>query len=247
MTSPALAVSNETAAPRKPPRGSLMRRFARAAAKIVITLVAAASLAYGGYLHTQYAGKGAPLTPAETELVVGIFGDEIDATKIRKHFRETSIAFRLAPKTTAGMVLPPLSHIDFYGEKNRSADYAQDSAALADLFMHEVTHVWQNQNWRWSLHHLDKVRKYDYALTETARFDNFALEQKAEIIGDYTRIWLHPQGKIQSGKEPSAEDILLRNIVETRFPRAQQTREALPPPAEPAPARQAAAPRMPNS
>lgn len=247
MMRAALARSDDTTALRKPPRGSLMRRFARAAAKVVITLVAAASLAYGGYLHTNYAGKGVPLTPAETELVVGIFGDEIDATKIRKHFRETSVAFRLAPKTTAGMVLPPLSHIDFYGEKNRSADYAQDSAALADLFMHEVTHVWQNQNWRWSLHHLDKVRKYDYTLKDGARFDNFALEQKAEIIGDYTRIWLHPQGKVQSGKEPSAEDLMLRDVVEARFPRAKQTREALPPPAIPAPQRQSAAPKMPNS
>jgi len=244
MTSPALARSDDTAAVRKPPRGSLMRRFARAAAKVVITVLAAASLAYGGYLHTQYAGKGAPLTPAETELVTGVFGDEIDATKIRKHFRETSLAHRFAPKTVAGMVLPPLSHIDFYGEKNQSADYALDSAAMTDLFMHEVTHVWQNQNWRWSLHHLDKVRKYDYALDESSRFDNFALEQKAEIIGDYTRIWLHPKGKVQSGETPGAKDMLLRDVVESRFPRARQTREALPPPAQP---KQAAVPKMPNS
>jgi len=244
MTSPALARSDDTATVRKPPRGSLMRRFARAAAKVVLVVVAAASLAYGGYLHTQYAGKGAPLTTAETELVTGVFGDEIDATKIRKHFRETSLAHRFAPKTVAGMVLPPLSHIDFYGKKNQSADYALDSAAMTDLFMHEVTHVWQNQNWRWSLHHLDKVRKYDYALNESSRFDNFALEQKAEIIGDYTRVWLHPKGKVQSGEAPGAKDMLLRDVVESRFPRARQTREALPPPAPP---KQAAAPKMPNS
>ena len=242
-----LARTDDAPVREKPKRGALIRRFARAAAKVVVTLVAAASLAYGGYLHTNYAGKGEPLTPAETALVEGVFGDEIDATKIRKHFRETSVAFRLAPKTTAGMVLPPLSHIDFYGEKNKSADYAQDSAALADLFMHEVTHVWQNQNWRWSLHHLDKVRKYDYTLNDRSRFDNFALEQKAEIIGDYTRIWLHPQGKVQSGKEPTAEDLMLRDVVEARFPRARETREALPPQAKPAPQKQPAAPKMPNS
>lgn len=235
----------------KPARGSLMRRFAKAATKIVVTLVAAACLTYAGYLAVHFQDKGAPLTQAETALVVGVFGDEIDASKIRKYHRERSIAQRMAPKTVGGMVLPPLSYIDFYGAQNHSNDYAKDNAQLTDLFMHEITHVWQNQNMKWSLHHLDKVRRYEYTLTPQSRFDNFALEQKAEIIGHYARIWLHPRGKIQSGREASAEDILLRDVVEARFPRARETREALPPPAKPPaqPTAQpgAAKPKMPNS
>lgn len=227
----------------KPPRGSLMKRFAKAAAKVVVTVLAVATLTYGGYLTTHYAGQGAPLTAGETAMVESVFGDEIDAGKIRKHFRETSLAYRFAPKTVTGMVLPPLSHIDFYGERGRSEDFSKDEARMASLFMHEVTHVWQNQNWRWSLHHLDKVRLYDYTLVEGARFDSFALEQKAEMVGDYMRIWLHPKGKIQSGQTASAEDILLRDVIEARFPRAKESRLALPAPAKPAPVK----PKMPNS
>lgn len=227
----------------KPPRGSLMKRFAKAAAKVAVTLFAAASIAYGGYLTANYAGQGAPLTASETAMVESVFGDEVDASKMRKHFRETSWAYRLAPKSVAGMVLPPLSHIDFYGERARSDDFAKDSPNMANLFMHEATHVWQNQNWRWSLHHLDKVRLYDYKLVENARFDSFALEQKAEMIGDYVQIWLHPKGKIQSGQTASADDILLRDVVESRFPRARESRLALPAPAKPAPVQ----PKMPNS
>lgn len=226
-----------------PLRGSLIKRFAKAATRIVVTALAAAALVYGGYLATHYAGKGAPLTAGEAAMVESVFGDEIDASKMRKHFRETSFAYRLAPKTVTGMVLPPLSHIDFYGDAGRSDDFSKDNPRMASLFMHEATHVWQNQNWRWSLHHLDKVRLYDYTLVEGARFDSFALEQKAEMVGDYMRIWLHPKGKIQSGHTASAEDILLRDVIEARFPRAKESRLALPPPAKPAPAK----PKMPNS
>lgn len=223
----------------KPPRGSLMKRFAKAAAKAVVTLIAAATLAYGTYLTSHYAGQGTPLTTEEAAMVESVFGDEINTSRMRKHFRETSLAYRFAPKTVAGMVLPPLSHIDFYGARNHSENFAKDTPGMANLFMHEATHVWQNQNMRWSLHHIDKVRLYDYTLKPNARFDSFALEQKAEMIGDYVQVWLHPQGKVQSGKTPDEKDILLREVVENRFPRARETRLALPPPAKPAPAKPA--------
>lgn len=228
-----------------PRRGSLVKRFMKAAAKIALTVFAAATLTYAGYLGTHYAGKGQPLTAGEITLVESVFGDEVDPGKIRKHFRKTSIAHRMASPTVAGMVLPPLSHIDFYGKDHHSPDFSKETPGNTDLFMHEVTHVWQNQNGYWSLHHIDKLRLYDYSLSEKSDFNKFALEQKAEMIGDYVRIWLHPQGKVQSGKTPNEKDILLRDVVEKRFPRAKKTRMDLPAPVKPAATK--SAPKMPNS
>lgn len=188
----------------------------RAFRKAVFTTLAICGL-YAGWYAALYAGRGEKLTKGETTLVKGIFGDEINTSKIRKHFRaESSIAHVLPSK--AGMVPPPFSHIDFYGTNYHSADFSGDTKRKFGLFMHEVTHCWQGQTLTFPLRNLGR---YKYKLTKQSHFNDFGTEQQAEIIEDYAERWLYKDPK---AKPPTAQDTLVMHVVEKRFPRAQKTR-----------------------
>lgn len=192
---------------------SLTRKFTMA----VLGLTATAACLYGAWFGAFYAGRGEPLTPRETSAVTAIFGDEIDAGAIRKHERTEGSATHIF-RWVDGMVPPPFSHIDFFGDNAHARDYAREDARLFSLFMHEVTHTWQGQNFNFSRHN---VGQYAYTLSAGARFSDFGTEQQADIISDYASTFLH-QSNI--GRERSPQDILLRDIVENRFPGARQTR-----------------------
>jgi hypothetical protein len=194
-------------------RTSLARKFAKAAAGVVIGV----TLLYGGWFGALYAGRGDKLTKNESKLLTSIFGDEINTSKIRKHFREESSVAHILP-SKIGMVPPPFSHIDFYGEKHWSKDYAKDSANFG-LFTHEATHCWQGQTMTFPLH---DIGKYEYTLTKTSRFNDFGTEQQADIIENYSKAWL-----FGPSTNHTAQDTLLFNVVEKRCPTAHKTRLAV--------------------
>jgi hypothetical protein len=188
----------------------------RAFRKAIFTTLAVCGL-YTGWYAALYAGRGEKLTKGEAQMVKGIFGDEINTSKIRKHFRaESSIAHVFPNKI--GMVPPPFSHIDFYGPEAHSKDYSKDSKKKFSLFMHEATHCWQGQTLTFPLRNF---AKYEYTLTKGSRFNDFGTEQQAEIIEDYAETWLYkdPKAVIHT-----AQDTLIMRVVEKRFPRAQKTR-----------------------
>ena len=201
--------------------GTLMRAFRKATLGLLLT----ATLGYSVML-ASYKGRGDKLTKGETEMVESIFGDEINTANIRKHFKDKSHITHVLPGKV-GTVLPPHSHIDFFGKDVHSADYSGDDSRRAGLFIHETTHVWQNQNHNWRLDKLHKCRVYDYTLKPTSTFRDFGVEQQAEIIEDYYKTWLHKDGAARKGKTLTANDSLLLKVVETRFPRAKKTRLSL--------------------
>lgn len=194
-------------------KSSLARKFTKA----VLGLALTASCLYGGWFGAFYAGRGEALTPGETSAVTAVFGNEINASAIRKHERSEGSATHLF-RWVDGMVPPPFSHIDFYGPDAHARDYTQDDARLFRLFMHEVTHTWQGQNFNFSRH---QVGVYKYQLNENSKFSDFGTEQQAEIICDYSGKFLHQSGLRQ---KRTAEDLLLQRVVEARFPTARQTR-----------------------
>jgi hypothetical protein len=198
----------------KKKRSFLVRAFRKA----VFTTLAICGL-YAGWYAALYAGRGEKLTRGEAAMVKGIFGNEINTSKIRKHFRsESSIAHVLPDKI--GMVPPPFSHIDFYGPDTHSKDYTKDTKKKFSLFMHEVTHTWQGQTLNFPLR---SFGKYEYTLTPKSRFNDFGIEQQAEIIEDYSEAWLYKDPKATNTTH-TAQDSLIMKVVEKRFPRAQKTR-----------------------
>lgn len=196
---------------------SLIRTFARVAAKTL----AVAALAYGAWFGAFYAGRGDALTTGEKQTVESIFGDQLDASKIRKHFKEES-HFTHVLKNKRGVVLPPFSHIDFFGRGNWSQDFSRESRDQFGFFLHEVTHTWQGQNFKFSAKNFGI---YEYAIPDTlAKFSDFGTEQQAEIIEDYSKRWIHSESVTQPR---TANDTLLMKVVERQFPRAAQTRDSI--------------------
>ncbi len=64
-------------------------RLAKAFTKAVLGTALVAVLGYAGFIQTVYSG-GEKLTPGERQAVEQIFGDQVDAAKIRKHFKDAS-------------------------------------------------------------------------------------------------------------------------------------------------------------
>ena len=202
----------------KPKKRSLVRAFMKAAAKVAFVIVAGCSVAYGGWFGGNYAGRGDRLTPGETQMVRQVFGSELNPSKLRKHFRaENDITHCVAPGA-GGMVLPPFSHIDFYGPKLWSQDYSRDSEYKFGFFMHEATHTWQGQNLDFSLR---AFGVYSYALDAQSNWRDFGIEQQADIIEDYSKRWLYPRN---AHMHHTRQDALLARVVENRFPEARQSR-----------------------
>jgi hypothetical protein len=195
---------------------SLTRKFTMA----VLGLTATAACLYGAWFGAFYAGRGEALTPSETSAVTSIFGDEINANAIRKHERTEGSATHIF-RWVDGMVPPPFSHIDFFGDNAHARDYTREDKRLFSLFMHEVTHAWQGQNFNFSRHN---VGQYAYTLQAGSKFSDFGTEQQADIISDYAGKFMHRSG---IGQTRTAEDLLLRDVVEARFPTAMQTRLAM--------------------
>lgn len=195
-------------------RSSLARKFAKAVAGTVI----GAAMLYGGWHLAFYAGRGEKLAANEEKALKGIFGDEINTAKIRKHFREKSSITHVMP-SKIGMVVPPFSHIDFFGPAHWSHDYTAESRDEFGLFVHESTHCMQWQSLTFPLHDLGK---YEYTLSGNSRFNDFGCEQQADIIEDYAKTWLYTGADTA---RHTAQDTLLFKVVEARFPRAKKTRE----------------------
>lgn len=195
-------------------------KLAKSFTKAVLGTAVVVTLGYAGMIGAAYSGRGEKLTPGERQAVEQIFGDQIDASKIRKHFKENG-HWTHVMRGKAGTVMPFTSHIDFFGDHIRSADYSAGDAHRFGFFLHEVTHVWQGQNFDYSM---KNFRIYEFTLKPDSKFSDFGIEQQGEIIEAYAKAWHHPEGR----KAPKTEaDALLKKVVEEKFPQAKVTREKM--------------------
>lgn len=123
-----------------------------------------------------------PLTPDEIAMAKKVFGDQINYRKIRiySHSGETRKAFY-------GKIQMSPSHY--------SEDYSKENNFyLQSQFMHELTHIWQEQNGtnlivsaigEWLRHGGDYNKAYKYTITENSDFSRLGIEQQGKIIEDY--------------------------------------------------------------
>lgn len=209
--------------------GAILGNVVRKAVKWTLGLVAGVALTYGAALFTFYTGRGDRLTSEETQLVNDLYGDRVDAGKIRKHLKgEKHITHVYHGKV--GTVPPPTSHIDFFGRDSWSKNYAlEDDPVKFGRFVHETEHVDQNQNREWRV----KTFLYGFALDEKARFDDFSIEQRGEIVQAYAVYYFHAShaesehctATTADGKKTFYEN--LKRVVEEKFPQAKITRERI--------------------
>jgi hypothetical protein len=123
--------------------------------------------------------RSRPLTPGERKLARSVFGNAVDYDPVRVHRRKW-IFFQ-----PANIVMSPTGGIWVHPQSdNWSDDYAKAEPWLQELFIHEMTHVWQAQTkGKW---YLPLMRhpfcRYDYAYRPGRPFDRYGLEQQAEIV-----------------------------------------------------------------
>jgi hypothetical protein len=119
-----------------------------------------------------------PLTAGEIALCRSIFGDAIEYPPVRL------IRRKWWPFQPRGYVMTPCGNLHFHPEGPFWSDDFSHGRGHADLFIHEMTHVWQTQK-RGRLY-LPLMRhpfsRYHYAVQPGLRFEQYGLEQQAEIV-----------------------------------------------------------------
>jgi hypothetical protein len=119
------------------------------------------------------------LTPGEIELARSIFGDAIDYGQVRMIRRKW---WPFQPRSVA---MAPSGNVHFHPHSELwSEDFSKEPLHRQGLFIHELTHVWQAQK-RGRLY-LPLMRhpfcRYRYELEAGRRFEDYGLEQQAEIV-----------------------------------------------------------------
>jgi hypothetical protein len=151
------------------------------------------------------------LTTGETALVQSVFGDRVDADRVRIRRRRW---FPLQPRN---VTMAPCGHIHFHP---RSPDYRDDFAAewlpLKGLFIHEMAHVWQvQQHGRFYLVlRRHPFCRYDYTLRPGWELADYGLEQQAEIIRH--AFLISHYGHVASAPDQAAISELVRDAMADR-------------------------------
>lgn len=179
-----------------------------------------------------HASRG--LTAGEETLARSIFGAELDTVGMRFQFYPEK-----KDDTSALIQADETKNIEFYGRRYLPADFSQQGGKSgSDVhynygnFVALMTGALQHQQWTtWK--HDSAAEGFDYALDKEKSFADYGLGQQMSIMTDYAHRFLHPShtayernGDKEEGRRRE-EDTQLMRIVETRFPEAKKTREAL--------------------
>jgi hypothetical protein len=119
------------------------------------------------------------LTPGEIALARSIFGEAIDYSKVRM------IRRKWWPFQPPSFVMAPSGNIHFHPHSDLwSNDFSKEPLHRQGLFIHEMTHVWQAQ--KRGRFYLPLMRhpfcRYRYRLEDGRPFEDYGLEQQAEIV-----------------------------------------------------------------
>lgn len=167
----------------------------------------------------------------EKMLIRGLFGDQINLNKVCKHFGKNNLADlihlnAIVPKgDTSNMVF-------FLPSVQTLADPAHAEHFLT--FVHEMTHIWQNQQgqlYTRAPKNMDEAdilsgKAYQYTLDAQSPFTSFTPEQQGAIMTDYAAVVFLKGDVSMSCLNDKSVDIkdLLYKTVETQFPDAKVTR-----------------------
>ena len=121
---------------------------------------------------------GRSLTSGEIELCRSIFGSAIDYSNVRL------IPRKWWPLQPINYVMTPSGNLHFHPKGWLWSDDFSKGQTHVDLFIHEMTHVWQSQKWGrfYLLLQRHPFCRYDYSVRPGQRFEQYGLEQQAEIV-----------------------------------------------------------------
>lgn len=133
-------------------------------------------------------GQGRPLTPGERALAMPYFGLALDYDRVRVFARKHN------PFQADGSLMAPNGHLfappDVYVE-----DFALAPTHVQAAFVHELTHVWQEQSGHQvliegALLHMFRSDPYAFTLEPGKTLRDFNIEQQAAIIEQHF-LWKH--------------------------------------------------------
>lgn len=164
------------------------------------------------------------ITAGEVQLAAKLFGTALDVSQLKfQFFREP------ADNRVSGIPPGSTDTINIYGKDIAARDYSREGAENFGTFVHELTHVWQNQtNDRFTSSYVPEGNKYLYPLEAKYKFTDYGTEQQAAMVEDYARRFLHPSKSFtwlgQVYDDPESKAAMLMKTVETQFPAAKQLR-----------------------
>lgn len=194
-------------------RGGKFLKFVKKAALSVI--VAIAAFIAGDIALRAALREKRPLTPAQIGEAKTIFGNTIDYAKVRVSDSKIS-SFQSECVITLGNTIhypPPDSRYTSMGYTT--------STPSKNLFLHEMTHIWQNQNnikgtglsgafALWVKSFSDE-NVYEYQKDSAKSLTHYNMEQQASLIADYAT--LKSQWDNIPGQNPPEEYVSLKTIV----------------------------------
>ena len=123
--------------------------------------------------------RGRPLTDGEIALARSVFGNAVDYARVRM------VLGKWWPFQPPNSAMAPMGNIYFHPEGGAwSEDFSRQDVRRQAFFIHEMTHVWQAQ--AKGRFYLPLMRhpfcRYSYELEPGRRFEDYGLEQQAEIV-----------------------------------------------------------------
>ena len=131
----------------------------------------------------QVPGHERGLTQGEIEMAQLVFGDAIDYSLVRIHNHGYWMLFGMQPEDT---VVAPNGEI-YFPKDLYIHDYSSGDLRNQQLFIHEMTHVWQHQLG----YNVRLVRgprpnmSYDYVLDDVRLLHDYNMEAQGDILADY--------------------------------------------------------------
>lgn len=169
-----------------------------------------------------------PLTAGEIALLRPVFRDSIDY----EHVRVIDNAFPLQP---ANVYMTPRGHIYAPGELWR-ADFSVASPAEREVFVHEITHVWQYTNGMdlisqslvdFARFHGQYEKAYAYELAPGRDLVEYGMEQQAAIVQDYFAITVDhepPRDLVNAPSNDAERDRLYASVIGSFLANAKYAR-----------------------
>jgi hypothetical protein len=229
-----------------------MKRVFKTIRRVALGLILSfAALVGGDFGIRMLSQESTPLSPEQIEKAKTVFGNSIDYSKVRVAFGKVSYFQPQGTVVVIGNTIhyPPLDPPPEVTETNDGKKdpenkpdkpsapvitfgYTPKIRAESDLFIHEMTHIWQNQHnikgtgvtgavtlWAKNFFSSSEENVYAYTLDSTKTLVDYNIEQQAEIVAVYStmkkNIAEHPDLPVP------AEYALLKKTVEQYIPPAK--------------------------
>ncbi|WP_435640255.1 hypothetical protein [Micavibrio aeruginosavorus] len=161
-----------------------------------------------------------PLTTGEKDLVNTIFSGQVNTDIVNKYLDQDP------NKCSEAKTISPRSIIFYHG--HHAQDYSDRTKPESiSLFAHEMTHIWQVQNWSLLKQAWKLCQTYNYDLTPKSRFEDFCNEQQAAMVEDYVRYYISAEPKFPLrllNNEKPEKLALMTALIEKTFPGLAQER-----------------------